>query len=269
MKRFIDPLKRQLIYIENKASPGYWDTQWQVGKSIRNEIMGLKTTFATRITKKYLRPEDGMILEGGCGRAQHVAALSNNGYTVVGIDYAEKTVQMLNRYVPELNILLGDVRNLPFDDGYFVGYWSIGVIEHFWGGYESIAVEMLRVIKGGGYLFLTFPYMSPLRKVTASLDLYDLWEETMPSEGFYQFALNSKLVLADFQKLGFRLIKAVPFHWVRGLGDELPAVKPLLRKLRDYEGRNVFVRCARKGISKVLSAIAPHSLLLILIKSVR
>lgn len=99
--------------------------------------------------RKYLPGEKGIILEGGCGRAQHVYCMKYNGYNAVGVDFAERTVRAVNEAVPELDVRKCDVRNLPFRDGEIAGYWSIGVIEHFWDGYNEILDEMARVIRDG------------------------------------------------------------------------------------------------------------------------
>ena len=266
---YFDQAKKQLIYIKNKTNPSFWDSLWKLDKNIRSEIIGMKNTFVSRITKQYLKPRDGIILEGGCGRGGKVASLVNNGYRVIGIDYAEKTISTLNQYAPKLDIRLGDVRKLPFDDNYFIGYWSLGVIEHFWEGYESIALEMFRVIKDNGYLFLAFPYMSPLRRMKGRFRLYTLWQKTMPNDNFYQFALNSKLVIRDFQQLGFKLVRAHPFDIEDGVKDEILIIKSLLQKLYDYKGNNIFIKLIRKSIFIILSPIAKHCILLILKKCVR
>lgn len=263
--RYFDPVKKQLIYIESKAGPSFWDLHWKLDKNIRI-ILRIKNTFVSNITRQFLKPKDGIILEGGCGKGHNVASLINNGYRVIGIDYAEKTVSLINQFLPELDIKLGDVRKLPFDDKYFIGYWSLGVIEHFWEGYGPIASEMSRVIKDNGYLFLTFPYMSPLRRIKARLGLYDLWHETIPTNDFYQFALNSKLVIEDFQKLGFKLVMTLPFDGIKGTKDEIAIIKPLLQKLYDYKGKKKLINFIRKTISLITSPKASHCILLILKK---
>ena len=48
------------------------------------------------------------------------------------IDYAPKTVEFVNKKFPFLDIRLGDVTKLDFDDNFFDAYWSFGVIEHFY-----------------------------------------------------------------------------------------------------------------------------------------
>jgi SAM-dependent methyltransferase len=265
--KYFDPINKQLIFVEKKADPYFWDQHWEANEKIRNEILRIKNTFVSRITKKYLKPEDGYILEGGCGNGINVASLYNSGYKVIGIDYAENTVKTLNKYIPELDIRLGDVRNLTFNDNYFIGYWSLGVIEHFWEGYDLIAKEMSRVLKNGGYLFLAFPYMSPLRRLKAGLGKYKAWKDGHESDSFYQFALNSETVVEKFRSLGFKLIKSIPFDGVKGIKDEVALLKPVLQNLYEYQGSNLPIRALRKAISVLASSVAGHCILLILRKA--
>ncbi|MEW6417125.1 MAG: class I SAM-dependent methyltransferase [Nitrospirota bacterium] len=265
--KYFDPIKQQLIYIKNKADSDYWDAHWDLDENIRMKILGTKNTFVSRITKKYLKPSDGYILEGGCGNGVNVASLYSNGYKVIGIDYAENTVKTLNKYIPELDIRLGDVRNLPFEDDYFIGYWSLGVIEHFCEGYGSIALEMFRVLKDSGYLFLAFPYMSPLRCFKGRFGKYELWKKEMKYDSFYQFALNSETVIQHFRDIGFKLIRGLPFDGIKGTKDEVAILKPVLQKLYDYNSSMLAFKGFRKAISIIMSTVAGHCMLLIFKKS--
>ena len=203
-----------------------------------------------------------MILEGGCGSGINVVTLVNKGYKCIGIDYAKDTVGILNRYMPELDIRFGDVRKLPFLDHAFIGYWSWGVIEHFWEGYAAIASEIFRVLKENGYLFLVVPYMSPLRKLKARLCIYDLWLNQFPTD-FYQFVFDPGSVIKYFKKVGFQLVKALPFDCIKGVKYELPIVEPWLKKLYAYNGTNLFLKGIRIGLDTIISPIGGHSILLI------
>ena len=73
---------------------GFWERQW--GKSdlarylarFRNGRLG----YFDAPFRRYL-PRDAPVLEGGCGRGQHVLALARLGYDVHGVEYAEETVR--------------------------------------------------------------------------------------------------------------------------------------------------------------------------------
>jgi len=266
MRRYYDWKQKRLIYFGKKPSPVFWDTHWEMAKNAARNIVNTTRTFASLVTPKFLKPDQGVILEGGCGSGESVAALVNNGYKCIGIDWAEKTVSILNKYAPELDIRQGDVRKLPFPDKYFAGYWSMGVIEHFWEGYEPIAREMTRVIKDNGYLFLAFPYMSPLRKIKAGLGIYEKWNNE-GKENFYQFALSKREVVNYFGSLGFALVRSIPFSSTKGLKDEILFLKPLLQKLYDYKGNNRLINLFKSYLSIVVAPVASHSILLVLRKN--
>lgn len=254
-----------LIFVHQKATPEFWDEHWRT-EELRKEVISCKyDPFIVNTTKKYCPDKNSRILEGGCGKAFNVYSLMFNGYDTVGIDYAKKTVEAVNRAIPELDVRFGDVRNLDFPDDFFDGYWSIGVIEHYWWGYDQISREMGRVIKPNGFLFLTFPYISPLRKFKIKLGLYRQFKGEIRPSNFYQFALDHKKVAEDFGKLGFQLMEERPFDAINGLKDEICVLKPLLQRLYDYKGNNILTML--KGVISILfERIAAHSILLILKK---
>jgi SAM-dependent methyltransferase len=261
--RYFNQKNHRLIYFDQQASPDFWDKHWSVDCSIREKIMGTKDTWVTKVTRKYLKPEKGTILEGGCGLALHVAALVHNGYSCIGVDVAPETIRTIHKAVPELDVHLGDVRHLGFRDASFAGYWSLGVIEHFWEGYEAVGLEMARVLKPGGYLFLTFPYMSPLRKLKASLGRYPKWKASQTPASFYQFALDHRTVIRNFTQWGFDFVAVRPFDGLKGTKSEITILHRVFQKLYDYKGTSLFIRVSRALLSKALSLVAGHSILLI------
>lgn len=252
-----------MIYVQQAATSDYWDEHWHIDQSIRDKLTSAKSTWVTEVNQRYLKPEDGLILEGGCGTAIHVAALVNNGYQCIGVDYASRTVQTINKTIPELIVQQGDVRNLQFEDSSFVGYWSLGVIEHFWEGYRQIAMEMERVIKPGGYLFLTFPYLSPLRRLKARLNLYPKWNEKKAPPSFYQFALDHTGVIEDFRQQGFELLEHQPMLGFRAIKEELGILNPLLCKLYDYRGQSILIRGFKFALSQIATPLSGHMILLV------
>jgi SAM-dependent methyltransferase len=172
-------------------------------------------------------------------------------------------VALLNRVAPELDIRLGDVRELPIEDASLAAYWSLGVIEHFYQGYEGIAMEMARVIRPGGYLFLTFPYMSPLRRLKARLGIYQPYDKHDEPSGFYQFALDAKVVAEDFNKLGFQLVMQKGLSGLKGVKDEVKLVRLPLQSLYDFRGSSLIVRGFRWFLDQVMSPVAGHICLMV------
>jgi len=265
MTLFYDKINNRLIYIGEASNPDFWDKHWDkntIEKMYPKKIS--KFDYVVNTTKKYL-PEKSLILEGGCGTGQQVFKLQQSGYEAIGIDYAEKTIETVKKAKPELDIRLGDVRKLDFPDNYFDGCWSFGVIEHFFNGYDEILNEMQRVIKPAGYLFITFPYMSRLRKIKSRKGKYPIWTNSeQETENFYQFALDAKKVIADLEKTGFELIEKQHLSGIKGLKDEVKFLKNPLQKI--YDSRSFFGLVTSKIISDLFAPFAAHSILLILRK---
>jgi SAM-dependent methyltransferase len=208
----------RLIQVGRKANAEFWDDTWS-----GNEIASFDPQSVlpfVELTKRFL-PIGSTILEGGCGTGGKVAALTASGYRMVGVDYAPETVSRLNRLCPEFDIRVGDVFQLDFPEGYFDGYWSFGVIEHFWTGYHKIIREAHRVIRDQGYLFLTFPCMSPLRKLKAEMGFYKRWQGTDEPEGFYQFILPVQGVAQVLASCGFEVEAASVIQIKSGVKQEL------------------------------------------------
>jgi SAM-dependent methyltransferase len=212
-------------------------------------------------TEKYLT-KGSKILEGGCGIGKNVYLLRHYNYEVIGIDYAHETVSTVNSLFPDLDVRFGDVRNLNFPDKYFDGYWSFGVIEHFYNGYDSIMSEMYRVLKKDGYLFMTVPTLSPIRRYKARNSYYKNWKGSASGkENFYQFILDPLLIIEDFEKIGFQLVRTSPYDGVKGLKDEIKFGSGLLQSL--YDSQLIVFRILKKVISFTLQRFTSHMTLFI------
>jgi len=259
--RYYDSIEKKIIYIDREATPELWHHRWQLDKSTYKERISKKNTFIVNTTARYLKPEDGLILEGGSGDGAKVYSLYRAGFKVVGIDFDKQTVDFLNSNIPELDIRYGDVRSVPLEDSSIAGYWSLGVIEHFYEGFDDIANEMKRVIKPGGFLFLTHPYMSPLRKLKARMGLYPVFNEEKKPNGFYQFALDHRLVVNTLKSYGFQLCQFKKNSGLIGFNEEIP-LRPLLA-LESYKGNNKLIKSLR-SLSKILfTPFSSHTCLLI------
>jgi SAM-dependent methyltransferase len=242
--KVFDKSVNQMVYLAESATPEFWDKQWN-GHLSNVYLCPPRHRFITWLTKKYL-PLGSVILEGGCGMGDKVFALSKAGFKTVGVDFAPDTVAMINKQWPHLEVAMGDVKQLPFPDGNFDGYWSLGVIEHFIDGYSDILKEMYRVIRPEGYLFLTFPMMNLPRKWSVLRGAYPVIEginEPNLKHIFYQYALDPLEVNRNFTEIGFSLVKSSGLSSLDCISEEFPwfrVVDNLLIKIpfgiRNYLG---------------------------------
>ncbi|HEC35648.1 MAG TPA: class I SAM-dependent methyltransferase [Anaerolineae bacterium] len=257
--------RHALAYFREASTPEFWDRQWQVG-DLRTYLQARKAdNLHIRAAKRYLSP-GSIVLEGGCGRGQLVHALQVNGYRAIGIDFAVRTVHAIRRAMPDLDVLLGDVRNLPIADGCLDGYVSVGVIEHFWEGYNPILDEIHRTLRPSGFLFISFPYMSPLRRWKVRLRAYPTGKRTeyATKRGiFYQFALPADQVQRDLERVGFRLLERLSYDGIKGFKDEVACLQPWLQPI--YDGKKH--RHLRPLLERLLRPFASHCVLLVMQKA--
>jgi SAM-dependent methyltransferase len=266
VNHYFDKINNRLVYVGAAASDTFWDNHWKSDDaSFEKRIRAGYDSFVIDNTRKYL-PVGSRILEGGCGQGEKVCALHYHGYDAYGVDYAKETVKKTNQFAPELKIKVGDVRDLPFPDNFFDGYWSLGVIEHFYDGYERIVSEMFRVLKPGGYLFLTVPVISPLRKAKIRRKKYLEYKESKEiRENFYQFAFDPKIVVNDLKNRGFKLVDMKPHDGIKGLKDEVLILKPFLQYLYDKENRAS--NWVKRILDIVLRRFANHICLFVMRKA--
>jgi ubiquinone/menaquinone biosynthesis C-methylase UbiE len=262
MVRFWRKDQERIVYISDGLphSQEFWDREWDVSE-FSSFVQSAGSPYIVETTRRYL-PPGSKILEGGCGAGQQVYALERNGFQAHGVDFAPLTVRRLNTAFPHLRVTLGDVENLDFPDNYFDGYWSLGVIEHFYRGYHKVLREMHRVIKPGGVLFLSFPTISALRRVRVSCSAYPMYTESIAHETrFYQYALPAGRVSEDLNAAGFIKLETMKRNGVKGLGDEIRAAKSFMEKVS--KGKSMKAAVLRALLEPVARRFAHHEWLLI------
>jgi SAM-dependent methyltransferase len=93
------------------------------------------------------------VLDVGCGLGTLAAAAAARGARATGVDLAEGMLEAARRRHPELELVLGDVEDLPFADGAFDAVAAAFVINHL-PDPERGASELVRVARPGGHVAL-------------------------------------------------------------------------------------------------------------------
>jgi SAM-dependent methyltransferase len=91
---------------------------------------------------------DKTILDVGCASGFFLKDLTRLGKLTIGIDIRDNS-----NISPTLNFIQADCHTLPFKDQSFDLVVSLGVLEHV-ADYEQAIIEMKRLLKPNGYLFL-------------------------------------------------------------------------------------------------------------------
>jgi len=262
---YFDKPNDRLVFVHREANEEFWDDAWrdQLTADVYKKAIPRRNLIISQ-TQRYL-PTGSRVMEGGCGLARYSWFLHQLGYETIALDYAPETIAFLKEHAPETNPTIGDVRKLDMPDDSIDGYWSLGVIEHFYDGYDAIRDEARRVIRPGGYLFLTFPHMSPHRRTLARLGRFPTWtEDPKLMKSFYQFGLSKNQVAKNFTQHGFRLVASQHFNGFEGICRMLPSYNATLRRIK--ASRRRMTRLSMSLINRLSRYPMGHSALLVLQK---
>ena len=262
------PEKKRLLFLHKEASPVFWDQRWENEDWVKTITRSRKSRYWKGLLRKYLPDKNSRILEGGCGDGRLVDAMKYWGYEAVGVDFAAKTVERINEAMPALDVRYGDVRKLDFENEYFDGYWSLGVIEHFWEGYLDILSEMNRVLKPGGYAFIAFPAISILDKIQILTGRYKVFRDNEKPASFYQFGLTIKSVKNDFLQMGFEYITIQRRNGLLGVERFIPSFKNVNQKLMSLSQKSKLIKVLYFATSNLLTPLCYHSALMVVRKSI-
>lgn len=259
IKKYYNPEKKSIMCFFEKAPEGnYWNERWNETDIAKAMKRAEKPSYITKITKKYLS-KGARIIEGGCGFGQKVLSLYNAGYSVVGVDNAKRAIEKGKKFAPKnMDIRFGDLRQLNFSDRIFDGYWSLGVIEHDIHGFSEILNEMYRVLKPEGFLFLSFPVMSGLRKLKAKRGSYPLAAGDLKSSHFYQYIYDAQFVLNQIEQKGFCFVWKDYTNPAMCISDEFGAIGRILNKTYRNKVTNYCVKVCRIMINIGLKRICPE-----------
>lgn len=262
--KYFDQRKNRLVFEGKAPTPDFWAKNWQDPNLVTSIKAGGRDRFVSRITKRYIQPGKAVrILEGGCGKGHFVYSLTAAGYQAIGIDFAKQTIKEIHKVMPELNVRFGDVRKLKFPNNYFDGYWSLGVIEHFYDGYGNILSEMARVLKPGGYLFITFPHLSRLRLLKIKMGVYPPFDaKVFNKKRFYHFGFDHRKIIYDLKNRDFKLKEIRPIEGLKGLKDEVSWLRRPLQILYDSKGPIAQLACY--AISVIFAPFSSHCALLVM-----
>lgn len=248
-----------------------WDAYWKK-TSVGDELSLVKTDGLRPIFEKQL-PKQGKILEAGCGLGKWIVTLSRQGYNIQGVDTNKFALQKLKNHFPKAKLEIADVRDLPFEDGTFDAYLSLGVVEHFEEGPQKAIEESYRVLKRSGIAFIEVPFDSPLRQMTRICNRFRQIIKTpvrivleflgirkkreKMRMRFYEYRYTREELESFVKKAGFKDIKIYP-------KDDLSEKRSIALwldypKLQKSSGKMFELNNLGKLIKKILEAVSPFT----------
>ncbi|MDP8299903.1 MAG: methyltransferase domain-containing protein [Candidatus Tantalella remota] len=191
------------------------------------------------IYQKHL-PRDKKIMEGGCGMGPYLIRLRELGYDVVGVDYNESSFDKIREVAPGIPLQQADVRELPFPDGHFGGYLSLGVIEHFTEGPQGAIAEAGRVLEAGGCFIVKVPRRTIFARISAPItflknsSVVRRFSGKGPKESYWEQYFKVDELTSVLEENGFKVIEVIPVDHEHGL----MSFCSIFRDKRSYDGPN-------------------------------
>lgn len=155
-------------------------------------------------------PPGARIADLGCGSGVFTNMLREAGYSAVGVDISPKLIEVGKSKYPGLELIEGDIENLPFVDGSLDGVLLSGVVHHFPDPRRCVAEVHRTLCRGGKFMAFDPNRWNPF-----------MWAYRDRSSPFYSstgVTENERPVLADqvravFKQAGF----AVATDYLSGL----------------------------------------------------
>lgn len=163
------------------------------------------------------------LLDAGCGNGRFFDFVRRHDVSYCGLDISTNLLSEARKKHPDLRLIEGDIRFLPFGDDEFDLVASIAVLHHLKNNNEQLQAldEAKRVLRTNGYLLLmvwnlwsnshyrTFRLEARLKAkknpTHSPQDFYIPWGEEKILRYYYAFQFEE---LADLlKKSGFKLVK--------------------------------------------------------------
>jgi SAM-dependent methyltransferase len=165
----------------------------------------------------------GKLLDIGCGAGRTGAELKKLGFEVTGVDHSQEAVKLCQARGIEAKLADLDAGGLPFGDGTIDIAWAGDVLEHVFDPINML-VEVNRVLKPGGKLYLNVPNEFPLRtRLALLLKRRSCQSYTYKSVGVdhhhthFSFDLVAYMLSkARFKTVWFGSFVRWPFRFIRG-----------------------------------------------------
>jgi len=145
--------------------------------------------------------ELGPICDLGCGPGQIARYLHRNGVKVIGVDLSPRMVAEASRLNPEIHFHQGNMLSLPNKDNSWGGIAAFYCIIHIPRELiVDVLREMLRVLKPGGVLLVTFHIGEEIKH------LDEWWEKPVSLDFAFYLPADMEIRLKE---AGFDLIETL------------------------------------------------------------
>ncbi|HYM06356.1 MAG TPA: methyltransferase domain-containing protein [Terriglobales bacterium] len=258
------------FYTANGAAsqPRFWPQYW------KTVSLGFNPDHQPEygVLMKHLSPGQS-VLDIGCGRGVLVRELLPKGYKARGIDFDADSILDSVAQAGYFPAEIGDLNQLPYVDNSFDAILVAGTIEHVFEGPQRGFSEVYRVLRPGGVVVLTIPYINLVRKVLLPFYLArDVVFSYFPERKrklFFEYVFTRSEVVALLSRAGFSVCEWERSYYTTTLR-KIPGVIGL-SELIFGKSRNgaaarrssATKRALKRTIEGILNMIIPNRLVVV------
>lgn len=164
--------------------------------------------------KKYCMPEDGIIIDAGCGEGYYSAIIAEDGYSVLGVDLSKFAVDAASKRAGMRNINnaffgVAGVHKLPVADG------SASAVVNVFA--PCVEDEYFRVLKADGVLITVWAgkdHLMGLKKAVYDVAYGNDGREDLPSRSCLIDETEVKFTIKIDNNTDIRrLFEMTPYYW--------------------------------------------------------
>ena len=203
----------------------YWTDVW-TRHDQAPDLSALARREEYRVIRPFLStlPRGSRILDAGCGLGEWTLFLGQQGLDAVGLDLSGDIIARLKERFPASQFVRGDIRRTGFEAGSFDACLSWGAFEHFENGIGDCLDEAHRILRPGGWLFISVPFHNG-RLLARDAHPLEHWDENFDahagyrqSQRFYQWRFTRPELKRELELHGFHTRLITPIHKLQGAG---------------------------------------------------
>jgi len=187
------------------ANKKYWEKRW-VDIPV-DKPMGNVNIYPLKFSENLIKNSAGTILEAGCGNGRILRYYHNKGYNITGIDFIEAAVKKLKKLDPSLNVQVGDISKLKFEDKTFDYLLAFGLFHNLEKNLNEAIQESHRVLKKDGKICASFRADNIQNRLTDWLSNRKLKHTKDNSLVFHKMNLAASEFESLFQNNSFEVEK--------------------------------------------------------------
>ena len=204
---------------EISAIEAQWTRIWEAQGGPQGRAERIRRREEFKIMWPYIArlPKGSRLLDGGCGLGDWVLWFTRAGYPTLGLDVSKVTIEKLRAMFPDMEFAVGDIRATGLPAQSMDAYFSWGTFEHFEEGFGPVVTEAFRVLKPGGLLFTSMPFVNLRHALHATfLEPWRLAPQRKQTR-FYQWRLTRGELAGILAKHGFAVDDVKIIHKRQGL----------------------------------------------------